>query len=142
MPKSLAALLAFAFVVPFSPAHAAPSPATTVAQYVRAWQEADPQARLKLLEQSVTDDVQYLDAYSRATNRQELAGVIAGLQAQYPGLRGEMVGYLRQAGNAALFEWKIVSAQGDPLFYGVDAISFASDGRLRRVEGFLNTGLR
>ncbi|UXY16932.1 hypothetical protein N8I74_07930 [Chitiniphilus purpureus] len=129
-------------VLPVTPARAETSRNQVIAAYVQAWSEAAPEKRRQLLEQAVVEQVQYLDPYSSAGSRKALDALIRDAHAQLPGLRGEVVGRLRQTGNAGLFEWKMYGAGGEVLFYGVDAVSFAADGRLQRIEGFFETRLQ
>lgn len=125
-----------------APARAEITPSEAVDFYLQAWAEKSPDKRQQLLEKSVTDQVHFQDPYSTTRSRKEMDGMIRGLQALYPGLRGEMIGKLRQTGNAALFEWRLAGEDGKTLFYGVDAVSFAGDGRLQRIDGFTDTRLQ
>ncbi|WP_028455670.1 nuclear transport factor 2 family protein [Chitinilyticum litopenaei] len=129
-------------MLPALPAQAEISRSDAIAAYLQAWAEKSPAKRQQLLEKAVTEQVQFHDAFSTTRSRKEMDAMIVSTQAQFPGLRGEMVGRLREAGNAALFEWKLYGAEGQTLFFGVDAVSFADDGRLQRIEGFIDTRLQ
>ncbi|WP_373976603.1 hypothetical protein NT239_07670 [Chitinibacter sp. SCUT-21] len=145
MLKSLsvkAGLLATLWMGMTISAYAAPTGTDVLNAYMQAWSEKSPEQRQKLLGKIVTDSVRYSDQFNQVKSKAALSEMIGALQGQIPGLRGEIIGPVRFLETAALFEWKIYNEAGEVLFYGVDAVQFAEDGRLQRIDGFMNVGLK
>ncbi|WP_348946117.1 nuclear transport factor 2 family protein [Chitinibacter sp. FCG-7] len=145
MLKSLslkAGLLAALWLGMTITAHAAPTSTDVLNAYIQAWSEKSPEQRQKLLGKLVTDSVRYSDQFNQVKSRAALNEMIGTLHEQIPGLRGEIIGPVRFIDAAALFEWKVYNEAGEALFYGVDAVQFAEDGRLQRIDGFMNVGLK
>ncbi|QLG88823.1 hypothetical protein HQ393_11590 [Chitinibacter bivalviorum] len=121
-------------------AQAKMNPEQIVSSYLQAWGEKDTAKREQILRAAVIDKVRHNDSYSLAETRPELDGQIVQMLSRYPGMQSKMVGNVRTTGSSALFEWSIVDAAGAELFHGVDAVIFADDGRLQRIDGHI--GLR
>lgn len=121
-------------------AQAKMTPEEVVATYMQAWGEKNTAKRTQLLQAAVTDKVRHNDSYSLAETRPELDGQITQMLSRYPGMQSKIVGTVRTTGSSALFEWSISDAAGAELFRGVDAVIFADDGRLQRIDGHI--GLR
>jgi hypothetical protein len=123
-------------------AHATPKYDQVLHAYIQAWSETSVVKRDQQLAKLAIDAVKYTDEFNQVKTRAALSEMIGMLQEQIPGLRGEIIGPVRYMDKAALFEWKVYNAAGETLFYGVDAVQFADDGRLQRVDGFMNVGLK
>jgi hypothetical protein len=68
----------------------------------------------------------------------EIAAMIGGAQAQFPGHSFELSFGPDAHNDRVRFAWRLLSAaDGAPVAAGVDFATVADDGRLRDVTGFL-----
>jgi SnoaL-like domain len=112
-------------------------PATVVGTYIEMWNETDPQRRRELVSATVTDDASYLDPIMAGQGVQEISDMIGAAQAQYPGLRFELVTGPDVHHDRVRFTWSLGSPAGEPVAVGVDFATTADDGRMQDVTGFL-----
>jgi len=101
-----------------------------------AWNETDGARRRELLASCATPDVSFCDEYGVLSGYEDLDGQIAATKIYMPGLTLVRVGEpVRSHGNA-LVRWEMRGAEGQVKGKGVNAVTFAPDGRLARVVGF------
>jgi ketosteroid isomerase-like protein len=111
---------------------------TLVSRYLAAWNETDPDARRRIIADVFSDDARYVDPLADVTGHDGIAAVIAGAQAQFPGLRFTPGEVLDTHHDIARFTWHLGSGDGEPFVVGFDVAQLAEDGRLRAVHGFLD----
>lgn len=107
-------------------------------RYIATWNEADPQRRRKLIEELWAEDASYIDPLTEAHGRDEINGVIAAVQSQFPGLMFSLVGPVDAHHRQARFTWGLGPAGGEPVVLGFDVAVVDGDGRLTSVLGFLD----
>jgi hypothetical protein len=111
---------------------------TVVEQYIAMWNETDADARRAIVAQAFGDDGTYLDPLMSGEGQDGIDAMVAGAQAQYPGVRFELVSGPDHHHDRVRFAWKMVGADGaGELARGVDFATLTHDGRLASVTGFL-----
>src|SRR5262249_60294225 len=65
-----------------------------IAQYLACWNETDPLARRKLIDQSWAEDASYIDPLAEARGRDAIDATIAAAQSQFPGFVFTLAGPL------------------------------------------------
>ncbi len=109
-----------------------------IEQYIESWNETDPAMRAGLLDKLWAADGSYTDPLAEAHGRAEIDAVIAGAQAQFPGLRFTLTGPVDAHHNQARFTWGLGPEGGEPMVEGFDVAVTDGDGRLASVLGFLD----
>lgn len=108
--------------------------------YGAAWNCQDPEERLELLRQAVTDDCGYTDPEHDVTGPQQLSDMIAGYHRRWPAEYAiELTSIVEQIFDCLRFTWRAHGrdAEGDPTEQrGADTIEIAEDGLLRRIIVF------
>ena len=111
---------------------------TVVDRYIAIWNEADPARRRALIELTWAEDGSYVDPLAAGAGRDAIDAIVAGAQAQLPGVRFELAAGPDAHHDRVRFAWRAVGRNGDgPVAAGVDFATVAPDGRLRDVTGFL-----
>jgi hypothetical protein len=110
----------------------------TVERYIESWNQTDPQARRELLRELWATDASYIDPLAEAHGRDEIDQVIAGAQAQFPGLTFRLAGPVDAHHRQARFTWGLGRPGEEPLVAGFDVAVTDPDGRLTSVLGFLD----
>jgi hypothetical protein len=111
---------------------------TVVEHYIAMWNETDADARRAIVAQAFGDDGTYLDPLMAGEGRAGIDAMVAGAQAQYPGVRFELVSGPDHHHDRVRFAWRMVGADGaGELARGVDFATLTADGRLDSVTGFL-----
>lgn len=108
-----------------------------VERYIAAWNETDPAARRRLLDEVVADGVRYTDPLADVTGRDGLDAVIGAVQAQFPGLLFTL-GPVDAHHHIARFTWQLGPAGGEALVIGFDVAAVGEDGLIAGVLGFLD----
>lgn len=112
--------------------------ATTVENYIAAWNERDADQRRALVTRTFTEDADYLDPLMHGEGQEGIEQMIAGAQQQYPDYRFELAGGPDAHNDRVRFTWQLVGNGNDqPVATGYDFGTVAQDGRLRSVTGFL-----
>ncbi|MEO1112801.1 MAG: nuclear transport factor 2 family protein [Pseudomonadota bacterium] len=104
--------------------------------YAEAWNEADSEKRLSLLERCWSDDGQYMDPAGTASGRAQLSGYIGEFHARMPGARIELISGASAHNSRIYFKWQLISGDGVVKIDGVDFGSVSRDGRLQEIVGF------
>jgi hypothetical protein len=105
--------------------------------YIAAWNEGDPDRRRALVAATFADDASYVDPLMAGASPQEIDGLIAGVQGQYPGTTFVLVEGPDHHHDRVRFTWHLRNADDATLAIGQDVATVAPDGRLREVTGFL-----
>lgn len=109
---------------------------TLVDGYFAMWQTTDPAERAELVAKAFSDDGRHVDQHADATGHAELAEMIAGVHAAFPGFQMARTSGIDRFGDQLRFSWDLKGADGSPIVAGIDVAEVAPDGRLRRVTGF------
>lgn len=112
---------------------------TAVTRYFEAWNSVVPAEREKAVAQAWTEDATYTDPLADVQGHEGLAALIAGAQAQFPGMSFVHTGTVDGHHHTARFSWELRAAEDGPApVAGFDVITLAEDGRIRSVLGFLD----
>jgi uncharacterized protein YndB with AHSA1/START domain len=105
-------------------------------QWFAAWAETDGAKRRALLKACATPDISFHDSYSALHGYEDLDAHVAATQRFMPGMGAVRAGEPVLSHGDALVRWEIRDPKGGVKGRGANAVSFAPDGRLRRVVGF------
>ncbi|GHF51171.1 ketosteroid isomerase-like protein [Amycolatopsis bartoniae] len=107
-------------------------------RYLDAFNETDPAKRRGLVEEVFTADATYTDPLGAVAGFDGIDGFLAAAQQQFPGLRFTLAGAVDAHHDLARFTWHLgPEGAAEPLAIGFDVITVA-DGKIRRVQGFLD----
>lgn len=109
-----------------------------VERYIGAWNEADPDARRKLVDELCTEDARYVDPLVDVTGTAAIDATISLVQAQFAGMEFRLGGPVDAHHDIARFTWHLGPPGGAPIVAGFDVVAIASDGRMRQIHGFLD----
>jgi hypothetical protein len=112
-----------------------------IARYLACWNETDPTARRKLIDDAWDADASYIDPLAEAHGRDAVDATIAAVQGQFPGFTFTLNGPADAHHRQARFTWGLGpdGADGaDPLVVGFDVLVTGEDGRILTVLGFLD----
>lgn len=107
-----------------------------VETYFEMWRATDAAERAALVARSFADDGRHVDPMADAIGHDELAAMLAGVHAGYPGFRIERTSGIDQHGDQLRFAWQLDAADGTPIVTGLDVAELAPDGRLARIASF------
>ena len=110
----------------------------TIERYIESWNQTDPQARRDVIGELWAADASYTDPLAQAHGHDEIDRLIAGAQAQFPGLTFRLLGPVDAHHRQARFTWGLGPAGEEPLVIGFDVAVAGQDGRLTSVLGFLD----
>jgi len=105
-----------------------------VASYLETWNETNPAARRKAIDELWATDGVYTDPIAVAAGRDQIDATIGAVQSQFPGLAITLAGQVDAHHDVARFTWSL----GDDLVIGFDVLVTDTDGRISRVHGFLD----
>ena len=105
-----------------------------VARYLDTWNETDPAARRKAVDELWAPDGVYTDPMATAGGRDQIDATIAAVQAQFPGLAFRLAGPVDAHHDTARFSWSL----GDELVIGFDVLALDANGQIAKVYGFLD----
>ncbi|MFF5292270.1 nuclear transport factor 2 family protein [Paractinoplanes globisporus] len=113
---------------------------SVVKRYLDVWNETDPAKRRAAIDDLFADDVRYIDPLASVSGREELDGLIAAAQGQFPGLAFSLGDHPVDAHHdQARFTWHLgADPAAEPLVVGFDVAELDADGRIRQVLGFLD----
>jgi SnoaL-like domain len=109
-----------------------------VERYLATWNETDPAARRKLIDELWAEDASYVDPMAEAHGRDAIDATIAAVQGQFPGLVFTSDGPVDAHHRQARFTWGLGPAGAEPIVVGFDVAVTDEDGRLVTVLGFLD----
>ncbi|MFJ4092277.1 nuclear transport factor 2 family protein [Kitasatospora sp. NPDC089913] len=107
------------------------------ATYLAAWNETDPTARRKLIDEAWAEDGRYTDPLAAVTGREGVDALIGAAQGQFPGLVFTL-GPVDAHHDIARFTWNLGPAGEEPLVIGFDVLVADAEGRIASVYGFLD----
>jgi hypothetical protein len=109
-----------------------------IANYLAAWNEADPDARRSLIQRHWTDVPVYVDPMTEAQGAEAISATIGAVHDQFPGFVFTPVGDVDAHHNQARFHWGLGPAGAEPIVIGFDVVVTDDSGRIDRVLGFLD----
>lgn len=114
--------------------------ATLVEDYLRAWNDTDPDSRRRLIEDRWTPDATYVDPLGAAAGHAQIVALIGGVQEQFPGWQFTLAGPVDAHHDLVRFTWALgpagTSGEDAPII-GFDVAETAG-GAIRAVHGFLD----
>jgi SnoaL-like domain len=110
---------------------------TVVDTYMATWNETDAVKRRELVEASLGADLWYRDPLLEADGLDAYDAMIAGVQAQFPGLVMRRTSPLDGHRDLVRFHWAFGEPGADPVFAGIDIAKYDGDGKLHRIIGFV-----
>ena len=111
---------------------------SVVERYLAAWNETDPTARRRVIDDLFAAEVRYVDPVAAVDGRDALDGLIGAVQQQFPGLVFSSDGPVDAHHEQGRFTWRLGLPGEEPLVIGFDVAELDEDGRIRRVLGFLD----
>ena len=108
----------------------------TVDTYLATWNETDADKRGALIEQALGADLWYRDPMLEADGREAYDGMIAAVQAQFPGLVMTRTSPVDTHRDVVRFNWALGAPGEAPVFAGLDVAKTDADGKLHRIIGF------
>jgi uncharacterized protein YndB with AHSA1/START domain len=105
-------------------------------QWFAAWAETDAGKRRELLEACAVPEITFHDPFSALSGYEDLESHIAAAQRFMAGSSVSRAGEPVVSHADALVRWEMRTAGGQIGGRGSNAVTFAPDGRLRRVVGF------
>jgi SnoaL-like domain len=107
-------------------------------RYIAAWNETDPAARRRAVEELWTEDARYVDPLVAVEGREQIAATIGAVQQQFPGFVFRLAGPVDGHHEQVRFGWELGPEGGPAPIAGSDVAVTDGDGRLRTVLGFLD----
>ena len=106
-------------------------------RYIATWNETDAGKRSELLQADWNGDASYVDPIAKAVGREDIGGLISGVQQRFAGFRFALTGAPNGYGEYVRFSWSLGPAGAEPPIEGSDVLEI-DDGRIARVIGFLD----
>jgi SnoaL-like protein len=107
-------------------------------RYVAAWNETDPAARRRAVDELYNEDARYVDPLVDARGREAIDATIAAAQAQFPGFVLRLAGPVDTHHDVARSTWELVPADSqngtEAPVVGFDVAATDGHGRLRAVD--------
>lgn len=116
--------------------HLAATLGPTIEAYFSAWSETDPDARMELLEACCAEGIEIKDEYAAFEGRDKLSQHIGLTQQFVPDATAQLDGEVRICRSEVLIPWKILNAEGEVLYRGIDYALVSGESVLQRVVGF------
>jgi hypothetical protein len=108
-----------------------------IEKYIACWNETDPAARRRLIEEVWAPAGTYTDPLADVAGRDQIDAVIAAVQAQFGGLEFSLAGPVDAHHNVARFTWHLGPHGGEPVVVGFD-VAVIADDQIATVHGFLD----
>jgi hypothetical protein len=105
-----------------------------ITRYLETWNETDPGARRKAIDELWAPGGVYTDPMATAAGRDQIDATIAAVQGQFPGLAFTLAGPVDAHHDTARFTWSL----GDELVIGFDVLVLDADGQISKIYGFLD----
>ncbi|MGK5684431.1 nuclear transport factor 2 family protein [Actinoplanes sp. URMC 104] len=109
-----------------------------VDRYLAVWNQAEPAARRKALDELFADGVRYVDPIAAVEGRDALDALIGAVHQQFPGHAFTPGGPVDGHHDQVRFTWNLAADGGEPVVVGFDVAELDADGRISRVLGFLD----
>ena len=105
--------------------------------YVAAWTETAAAKRDTVLAATFAKDASYLDPLMAASSRDDIGGLIAGVQQRFPGFRFTLWGKPDGFADRVRFSWLLGPEGVEAPIEGTDFVTI-TDGKIASVTGFLD----
>ena len=109
-----------------------------IERYLDCWNETDPAARRKLIEEVWAPDATYTDPLGDVAGRAAIDAAITAAQGQFPGYVFTLAGPVDAHHRQARFSWNLAPAGEEPVVVGSDVALTGPDGQITAVFGFLD----
>lgn len=109
-----------------------------VDRYIDIWNTTDADRRVQLIAETWAEDGIYLDPVMRGDGHGEIEAMIAGFQAQFPGVRFHRTATIDSHNDRLRFSWVLVAPAGPVIAIGTDLAVVSDDDRLQAVTGFFD----
>jgi hypothetical protein len=109
-----------------------------IERYLDCWNETDPDARRKLIEEVWAPDATYTDPLAEVSGRDAIDATIAAVQGQFPGFVFTLAGPVDAHHRQARFSWNLAPEGAEPVVIGFDVALTGPDGQIVAVFGFLD----
>jgi hypothetical protein len=107
-------------------------------RYIASWNEADPVARRRAIDELWAENARYVDPLAEAEGRDAIDATIAAVQGQFPGFTFRLVGAADGHHDQLRFTWELGPDGAEAPIVGFDVAIVDGDGRLETVLGFLD----
>jgi len=107
-------------------------------RYIATWNETDPAARRRAVDELYAEDARYVDPLAVVEGREAIAATIGAVQGQFPGCRFRLVGPVDGHHDQARFTWELGPDRAQATIVGFDVAVIDGHGRLQTVLGFLD----
>lgn len=107
-------------------------------RYLDCWNETDPSARRRLVEDLFAVGASYVDPMAEAHGVDAIDATIDAAQAQFPEFVFSALDTPEGHHNQVRFTWGLGPAGGEPPIVGFDVAVTDADGRITTVLGFLD----
>jgi hypothetical protein len=107
-------------------------------RYVAMWNATDPTVRRTLVDDLCAAEVRYTDPLADVAGRDQLDGLIAAVQQQFPGFTFVLSGGVDAHHGQARFGWDLGPSGAPAPVAGFDVITVDDAGQVNRVLGFLD----
>ena len=104
-------------------------------RYLTAWSAIGEEERRRVLEDTVSSEIDYFDAMVRLSGRDALGAHLYGFQQRRPNYSFSLANYL-QHNDAVLANWLMRDDSGKVLVSGYDSIRLDAEGRIASIVGF------
>lgn len=109
-----------------------------IARYLDCWNETDPVARRKVIEEVWAADAEYIDPLAEVRGLSQIDAVITAAQSQFPGLVFTQIGPVDAHHRQARFRWALGPEGGESLVEGSDVAVIDEQNKISTVLGFLD----
>jgi hypothetical protein len=106
-------------------------------RYIAAWNETDPGRRATLVAATFAPEATYLDPIMQGDGHAGIDGMIAGVQARFPGHQLRR-GAVDAHHDHLRFSWELAPVGGEATVKGTDFAVLSPDARLAEVTGFFD----
>jgi hypothetical protein len=108
----------------------------TIAAYFAMWNEEDPAARARLIEEAWVDSGRYVDPARDATGHTAINEMVSEARPHFPGHSVKRSSGIDAHHESIRFAWEVVGPDGSVPVAGIDVGILAPDGRLQQITGF------
>jgi hypothetical protein len=109
--------------------------------YIACWNEIDIDRRRALLETHWQAEARYVDPLMAGANLLEIDGLIAAVQARFPGHSFTLKDGAEGHNGYVRFSWSLGdnhAPQRTAIAHGTDFVRLGGDGKIAQVTGFLD----
>jgi SnoaL-like domain len=111
----------------------------TVGRYMALWNEGDDMVRAQSIADMFTADATYTDPMADVSGHDGISAVMTGARSQFAGCVFNLLAPADTNHHVARFSWELVPATGgESIVIGSDVATFAEDGKIRSIIGFLD----